>query len=220
MRKYRIKLSNRDSWSKTLDLKPLMERWTSLATNMGGPYRLRQRDVKDAEWSPARALSPTKKRLNAHMIHGTIGEIWLTDTVKTPNISTMIVDVKPDIPDSPGTKAIDIVRWQLFHNFNLESWGICVCKDIAGSSSYSQHAYCNAEDYHAIFTIMSNAAHWLATNAAKDIVNFPAAEIIFNRQIWTPSQGWHYYGGINPHTDHIHVSGYPLQSGSNLEACH
>jgi hypothetical protein len=39
------------------------------------------------------------------------------------------------------------------------------------------------------------------------------AEVIYNRRIWTRSEGWRTYGGSNPHTDHIHVSGFPLATG-------
>lgn len=219
MKKFRIKKTTSERWSVPLDLEPVLTKWGVLAEKLGGPFRLRELQTEGAEWSAPANKNTTQKTLKGILSTGKVGEVWATDTAREPHIVVRIVDVKPEIPDSPGTSAIDKVRWYLFTNFNLESWGLCVCKKIAGSTSYSQHAYCNAEDYHGTATEMSSASLWLARNAAKDIQNFPAAEIIYNRKIWTPPEAWHYYGGINPHTDHIHVSGFPLQSGSNPSAC-
>lgn len=46
----------------------------------------------------------------------------------------------------------------------------------------------------------------IADELVKNAAQNGAKYVIFNNQIWNPQQGWHPYGGSNPHTGHVHVS--------------
>jgi len=45
-------------------------------------------------------------------------------------------------------------------------------------------------------------AQWFIDHAGV----FGTKYVIWQRRIWTPSQGWHPYSGPSPHTDHVHIS--------------
>ena len=42
---------------------------------------------------------------------------------------------------------------------------------------------------------------WCIANAS----SIGLEELIWNRQIWSPSRGTHPYNGASPHTDHVHI---------------
>jgi hypothetical protein len=46
----------------------------------------------------------------------------------------------------------------------------------------------------------------LANDAIAHYKEWHIKYVIWNRYIWTPSQGWHKYSGPSPHTDHVHIS--------------
>lgn len=96
------------------------------------------------------------------------------------------------------------------------------CRAIAGSSSWSQHAYGNADDLFPTAgdtqaklrriadAVVYQAKHRTAANLGRKL---DVAEVIDHdaRRIWTPSEGWHAYGGTTG--AHIHVSAAPLRTG-------
>ena len=104
--------------------------------------------------------------------------------------------------------------------------GVFVCKKIVGSNSWSQHSWGNAADIfpepnsqpsyvqkelRAIAdAVIYQAKHRTAANRFRKL---DVAEVIDHdaSRIWTPSEGWHFYGGTKG--PHIHVSGKPLKTG-------
>lgn len=46
----------------------------------------------------------------------------------------------------------------------------------------------------------------LADYAVRNYKAYGITYVIWYRQIWTPSKGWHPYNGPSPHTDHVHLS--------------
>lgn len=82
-------------------------------------------------------------------------------------------------------------------------------RDIADSTTKSQHAYGNAIDWHGKTPeIMQKLADYFVTNATKLNVE----NVIYNYKIWNSPRGWHDYdtsGGKSPHTDHVHVDFTP-----------
>ena len=99
------------------------------------------------------------------------------------------------------------------------------CRKIAGSSTWSQHAWGNAVDlfpkgdieaHAAIRKAIANTVVWQATHrtVANRMQRLDVAEVINHdaRTIWTPSGGWRTYSGSTG--DHVHVSGSPLKSGT------
>lgn len=49
----------------------------------------------------------------------------------------------------------------------------------------------------------------LARYAVANAARFKIKYVIWNRQVWTASKGWHAYTATsNPHTDHVHITVY------------
>jgi hypothetical protein len=105
--------------------------------------------------------------------------------------------------------------------------GCFVCKKIVGSSSWSQHSWGNALDLFPVggkplaiiqaeLRDIANAVVYQAKNKTKAnrLRKLDVAEVIDHdaQRIWTPSQGWHDYGGTTG--AHIHVSAAPLRTGT------
>ena len=104
--------------------------------------------------------------------------------------------------------------------FSADKWkaiGIWSKRNIAGTNTPSQHSMGNAIDWHGKKGIgdpvMQKLANWLVKNA--DIIQ--AQNIIYNRKIWNPSQGWHAYSGVSPHTDHVHVDFKKVNATANID---
>lgn len=104
----------------------------------------------------------------------------------------------------PGTQQMADFVMQKFGTSNM---GIYNCRNVRGGSSKSLHAEGRAFDAGVSAGNPESKARgdqlfmWAMVNAA----NLGFQEIIWNRQIWTPSKGLHPYGGSNPHTDHVHL---------------
>lgn len=86
-------------------------------------------------------------------------------------------------------------------------------RNIAGTTTLSDHARGLALD----FMVGSDAdkgnslAQYMRENAAAYNVTY----VIWNRHIWSVARnakGWRAYDGVNPHTDHVHVSFRDLSS--------
>lgn len=93
----------------------------------------------------------------------------------------------------------------------LVSWGICNPNSTLSDGSPSQHAYCNAIDvHHASVSVMQQVANW--TYYWRD--QYAVQYLIWNRQVSSAQQrGWHPYGGVHPHDDHVHVDFLPAYGG-------
>ncbi len=97
------------------------------------------------------------------------------------------------------------------------------CRKISGSSSWSQHAYGNADDLfatagdtqaklrHIADAVVYQAKHRTVANRGRKL---DVAEVIDHdaRRIWTPQGGWSSYGGTTG--AHIHVTGAPKRTGT------
>jgi hypothetical protein len=107
----------------------------------------------------------------------------------------------PDEYAGPATPAIRTVWRRVARNWggtSLENWGVFVCRRIAGSSTWSQHAYGNAVDFHASTTVMDAIAGYCRGESMRDVV----AQVLWK---------------VPDHWDHVHVSGRPMHTG--LPAC-
>ena len=105
--------------------------------------------------------------------------------------------------------------------------GCYICKKILDSNSWSQHSWGNALDLfpkpspqrvtvqHELRAI-ADAVVYQAKNRTKAnrLRKLEVAEVIDHDagRIWTPSEGWHGYGGSTG--SHIHVSAAPLKTGT------
>lgn len=121
----------------------------------------------------------------------------------------------PSFDISAGDPAIQaIVRAAAAEFPKLLSLGGYVCKFVSGTTTPSQHCRfgpvndgCNAWDLalkrRGVYSVrlMWRLAHWLANHA--DALRIDT--VIFRDRIWTPSAGWHAYGGVF-HSTHVHVN--------------
>lgn len=215
--KYRIRKTFTDRWSRAMDLESVLKTAQEFLEDAGGPYRLKTNREGDEEWGRKLTRVQVMTKLRNQLPRADVGLAWYVDTAKLWHVHIRKVDVAPAIPDSPGTTAIDISRYWILRNWKLESWGVCNCRRIAGSSSWSQHAWCNAEDYHAVFATMEDASRWIATAAlgkVSGVPNLPVSQVIFASRIWTPSNPTFVYVSGIGHYDHIHISGDPLRVGT------
>ena len=105
----------------------------------------------------------------------------------------------------PGARALldyCLARWP-----TLRSGGIYNCRPVRGRTALSMHGEGRAIDLmvpSASAPVGSEVADWLVTNAPL----LGVQEVIWDRRIWVASrrtQGWQPYGGVSPHTDHVHV---------------
>jgi len=215
MRKFQLSKTTNSKWSKAQGQVEAVARIRAQLEAMGGPYRIREARVEPLDlFGPSRGIGPTMTRLKSIMKNGPVGSYWLVDTAKDVFLQIRIIEVDV-IPDSSGTNPIDVVRYHLYHQFpQLSSYGICSCRRVTGTTSWSQHAYCNAEDYGASFSYMQKSVDWLNQNIGGRGEDLPISQLIFNRRIWEPDTGWQYYGGSDPHTGHFHISGLPERTGT------
>lgn len=128
-------------------------------------------------------------------------------------IVSRTVEVLMKIVDTTGNDRVDRAFTEILSKWpNIENWGTCACRDIAGSSTWSQHSWCNAIDMNGQDAVMLEISRWLVANADHLSVH----TVIYARQAWSrETPYWHYYDGVNPHYDHVHVDfdpqgyGYP-----------
>lgn len=206
-----VKRSTAKEWGKPLSTPAALLKIKQNATTLGGPYRIKERD---GQFGPARTREEMLERVDKRLRAEDVG-LWLVvDTDSVAHIWVRTVQVRVPVPDSPGNAAIDVMRYHTYKQFPaLYSLGICSCRRVAGSKTWSQHSYCNAEDFGGGFAVMAAAADWLVDNSGSRGLRLPVAQVIFNRRVWEPSSGWRYYGGSDPHTSHIHVTGAPMRTG-------
>jgi hypothetical protein len=130
-------------------------------------------------------------------------------------IVSRTVEVQMKLVDTTGNARVDrafteiLARWP-----HTDNWGTCACRDIAGTYDWSQHAYCNAIDVGAQRDTMHAISRYLVANADHLSVH----TVIYAREAWSRDRPyWHYYDGVNPHYDHVHVDFDP--QGSGYPAC-
>jgi hypothetical protein len=107
----------------------------------------------------------------------------------------------------------------------IDHAGVYNCRRIAGSTTFSQHAWGNAVDLfpkggpenadeacaRIARAVVRQATHRTLANRGRKLA---VAEVIDHQagRIWTPSRGWHAYSGTRG--PHVHVSGAPLRTGT------
>jgi hypothetical protein len=171
-------------------------------------YVMQQLDDNPDEWGPQRTLAEVSDLLPKRYAKLKVGDTWGVKSRKDGFVVlTRKVEIEPPTIHTQGTPAIDKIYTWLHDEFpgQWENWGICVCRRISGSSSWSQHAYCNGLDIHASYSKMDQIAK-AAIQATR------SHKIPCDQVIW---KGWeHIHGGsVYDHYDHVHFTGDPQQSG-------
>lgn len=184
-----------------------------MKVNMGRPQNSGEgyviKEVHTMGWSIKRNLQDTLLKLRERMIKEDVGGYWMMMSVKSRFTMWILkVDLNPaKIQNTPGNQAIDIIVGTVTSKFgNIPIWGIYLCRHIANSSSWSQHAWANAVDFGGDTGRLNNAAYYLLDLARKNYV--PASQILWRgRNLLSGSS-------ISGHYEHIHVSGEPLRTGT------
>jgi hypothetical protein len=83
-----------------------------------------------------------------------------------------------------------------------ENWGIFSCRKVAGTDTWSAHAWKMAIDIAGPWLVMVLVAHLAVKHAAR----FGFETIIFNGKSWSRAEGWHPYSGSCPHKRHCHIN--------------
>jgi len=179
-----------------------------LARHQGGSYRIKQKG--EDEWSRLRNLSNTVAALRDKLEHAPIASVWLVlAEMDDWKLKARGWDYNPaayfNHPD--GTLAVDIVIGTLMKRHpELTIGGVYVCRPIQGSYTLSQHSYGNAVDVFGTYSQMRLAAYDMLDLGRAGYV--PVSQILWDYQnLFTG----HY---VYDHTNHVHFSGDPLQSGS------
>jgi len=159
-------------------------------------YRVRRagHDVLEREFARLEAVDYIAGRLKTD---GDVGDQWFLSAPEG-SLAIRAIARGPQLVDAPsvGTPAIKELYVWTFSNFEeAESWGICNCRYIAGTHTWSQHAWCNGLDVH--FDRMSDCDEYVR-QLKHDNVSRQAAQILWR---------------IPDHFDHAHLSGAPMRSG-------
>lgn len=196
-------------WSRPVSLNSMIERVRVNLRRWGGYARFAKADGS-LDWSPWMPRKKAVKEYRQRLATKGKGSVWYIQTKRQQNTHSTRIIIRTLIYDTQGTPPIDRVITALKKRFdNWSVWGILACRAVAGTSTWSQHAYANAVDLGASSSKMREIATWVANHR-----KLPVSQVIYARQVWTPTTGWHYYGGVNPHYDHVHISGEPYLTGT------
>lgn len=175
--------------------------------------RIKKRGKRE-EFSRWRRTFQTGVALLRLLLASKIGDFFTIQNKSHREIAVRVVDTRPNIIQTEGTDAIDRIYTRIMADFrNVESWGICSCRDIGTTGTISQHAYCNAWDLHAAQDVMEAIFHFLIKHA--DELNVHT--VIYNHRIWSRERPYiHEYivpPGGDDHETHVHVDPDPQSPG-------
>ncbi|MCX5790011.1 MAG: hypothetical protein NTX64_16135 [Elusimicrobia bacterium] len=225
---YRVGVEGSGTWSQARPLEPTLAD-VKARLKSGGSYRVQiQNETAWGQWqSGAAALDHVDWRLRTRHV-GDVLDVDTRDRSGKPGSDILVRIVRQDSkapkPDdvsavtggpvkpakTPGNDAVDLLHaaaWKAFPD--LESWGICNCRHIAGSSSWSQHSWCNAEDLHRDIKglgykrSMDPVAEWLHANRSR----YGIENIVWRRDPKCDEPTY-------DHCDHIHVDMVPNRKGT------
>lgn len=215
--RYRVGIpGGRVAKKRPLEEAVMLRRVEEILSSHPGNWQVRRRG--DPEWSGARAQPATLARLGELTRRGDVGGAWQFRPVATPAATYVVRKIEvapPVVAPTAGTEALAEIHVAYFERFPAhESWGIFNCRPIAGSASWSQHAWGNAEDFSDGGVAAEEAERWFNTNKTK----LPIAELIGRGRIWTKARASEGFRALSAsahqHHDHWHVSADPLEAGA------
>lgn len=208
--KYQVGVQGERNWSKSLDLAPSINLIAKMAAKLGPPYRVSD-DGHD--FGPKRTLPEAKNILTTRMEASKVGDKYFLSAADAKKVFVIRkVETNLKLINTVGTNQIDLIYSAVTEKFaGLVNWGICNCRSISGTSTWSQHAWCHAWDIHGTSNQMKAVFDFLVEEGRSG--RLPVAHAIYDYRIWSPSEGIHGYGGTNPHTDHLHVDASPNFTG-------
>ena len=161
-----------------------------------GPYRIKLRG-KHETFSNERGLPDTLDRLEDRLRSSEIGDFFVVEPDKGRTAWVRAVrKEEPDV-DAPGGLTPSAAKlyeeiWGKFPN-GLTYWGGFNCRSIAGTSSWSQHAWGNALDVHTA-----------TMGLGDDVARFCRTLKLAAETLWK----------VPNHFDHVHVTAAPKKAGT------
>lgn len=184
-------------------LSPPMRYWTAVnrfrkRIKRRRPDRGRVKIRGKTEWSRYRSIADLMVRVPRKMVGLRVGDMLKVDLEQSSwTLDIRRVDIAPKIPNTPGTDPIDVIYYEVMKKFSgVQNWGMCNCRRIDGTSTWSQHAWCNAWDLHASIATTDAIYHYLETNKGR---------LKISHILWRGVPG-HYPG-------HLHVDCEPYRLG-------
>jgi peptidoglycan hydrolase-like protein with peptidoglycan-binding domain len=115
----------------------------------------------------------------------------------------------PTCTGGPTPGALALMSWYLgaYKAKGGDNDGIYNCRDQRGSLLPSLHSEGRAADL-GVPATNEAWAQQLANKLVAHSKELGIQCVIYNRRIWSgahPNDGWRYYGGVDPHTSHLHV---------------
>jgi len=216
--RYRVgRVATRVTKKRAIDEPRMLVKVEEVLARHGGTWQIRPRGRR--KWSGPRGREGTNERLAALAAEGDVGGAWQFRPVSSPSAIYVIrkIEVEPPVTVSAsvGSDPLKLIHAAYFERFpGHESWGIYNCRPIAGSTSWSQHAWGNAEDFSEAGVASEDAERWLFANRNR----LPISELIGRRRVWSSaraSEGWRALSSsAHQHLDHWHVTAHPLMTGS------
>lgn len=197
----------KDHWSRRLRQPKMRKRaWNFIDSQTTGQDvelgKSRTRGGEVVYAKPVKA-DTAKMRVTAWMDHAD-GSDLLHIRIGTDVLAIQAVFVSNYVPGVDNDPHI-IAFWDFVSKRTAgraENWGIFSCRSIAGTSSWSAHAWKKAIDLSGPRIIMA----LIARLAVRHHGTFKLVVVIYNRRIWTPGSGWRPYTGQCPHQRHVHVN--------------
>jgi hypothetical protein len=221
--KYRVaEQAPNPNWAKygLMNLTDAMDQVRKLAgtrPNQGDGYRFRDYDPHDP-YGRLRDLDEVMRVLRKQASHSDVGLVGSVKSVKSHRAWLVRkVHVKARVINTFGNDDIDKIHtyiWREYGNADPESWGVYNRRLIAGSSSWSQHAYCppNAEDVHFDSSnVMGECAHDIARKAGNG--ELPCGVILWAEHSLLSGSI------VADHWDHFHYEGRTERQGTPPSHC-
>jgi hypothetical protein len=176
--------------------------------------RMRTKGTSDwpARWIAKPQLMDRIEERSAAMPFGTVLLVQRENDREVMSLMKLERDVVADLGCQPQLEVMHAFVWE---KYDVRSGGRFLCRFIDGTHTVSRHGFWlpdgkggwtwrgSAEDVFVTEGGMTMQEK-MATDVVSEFKNKGLIECISNRRIWTPSQGWHPYGG-NPHY-HMHAA--------------
>lgn len=194
MRRFRFREGKDGDWRGPWEWEKFLRVLSRNAHRKGAPYRLK---VRGGVWGRDKTWPEVREALERRVKDAPVGEVFYLECGKRAIFNLRVVAVEPMVVDTAGTPDIDRIFTEVTTRWRgkVESWGICNCRRIAGSSVWSYHSWCQAWDIHASTSVMDEIARWLRQNAER---------LNILHVLWR----------VPDHFDHIHLDVGPARSGT------
>lgn len=148
-------------------------------------------------------------KLRGGLEHGELGDVYRVRDAEEVVFKVRAAVPAREVADTSGNGKIDAV-WGFIKSKHADSnfLGAFVCKNVAGTSTPSQHSYGNAVDAGAG---TMGELRKLADELVDEAGALSVAHVIVGDKIWNQDVGWHDYTGDFHH--HVHVDCDPNLSG-------